>query len=185
MVNSRKSRYKILPEILNRWSPRAMSGKSVSKSELFTLIEAARWAPSARNIQPWHFIYCTHRAKSWPEYLNLLEESHREWCQRAAALIVLIGEKGESNFHIFDAGAAWENLAIQGQSMGLVIHPIAMFDHQKSRELLHVPKKYEILLMIVVGQPGNVELLAPELQTREFPKGRKKLAEIISKEEYI
>lgn len=174
-----------MPQILNRWSPRAMSGKSVSKSELFTLFEAARWAPSARNIQPWHFIYCTHRAKSWHSYLDLLDESHRDWCHRAAAIAVLITKKGEGVLPIFDAGAAWENLAIQGCSMGLVIHPIAMFDHEKARKILNVPIEYDMLLMIIVGRPGDLELLSQKNRDREFPKSRKKLSEIISKEKFI
>lgn len=184
MANIRKSRYQILPEILHRWSARAMSGRSVSHSELMTLFEAARWAPSARNSQPWRFIYCTHRAKNWHNYLELLDEDHRDWCNRAAALILLISEKSNSDLTIFDTGASWENLAIQGQSMGLVIHPIAMFNHEKSRQLSNIPDNYEVLLMIAVGRPGDIKLLTPELQQREFPKGRKKLSEIVSKEKF-
>jgi len=107
------------------------------------------------------------------------------WCEKAGALILLISEKGNNDYCQFDAGAAWENLAIQGHSMGLVIHPIAMFDHDKARELLAIHENYEILIIIAVGKPGEETQLPPEYQAREFPSSRKKLNEVVSKEEFV
>lgn len=183
-MEERKSSYPVLPELLNRWSGRAMSGRSVSKRELMTLFEAARYAPSARNTQPWRFVFSTHRSPKWQEFLALLEPSYKGWCTKAAALILLMVEQGDSNLAIFDAGSAWENLAIQGCSMGLVIHPTAMFNHEAAKKLLSIPDNYEILLMISVGRPGDPKLLPMDLQACEFPKGRKKLSEICFKESF-
>src|SRR3989344_6182973 len=88
----RKSEYKIKETILYRWSPRAMSGEKITKEELMTLFEAARWAPSSYNNQPWRFIYALRETIHWNRIFNLLQEFNQIWAKNAAALIVIISK---------------------------------------------------------------------------------------------
>ena len=182
-VNKRTAGYDIDDVFLNRYSPRAMSGKSVSKEEVLTLLEAARWAPSASNIQPWRFLYTTFMSRDFDLFLSFLLEGNRIWCKDAGAFIIGLSKKtvddGKANpWHSFDAGAAWENLALQGAKMGLVIHPMAGFDGKLIKEKLGIKDDYNIELMIAVGKPGKREHLPEYLQPREEPSGRKNLGDI-------
>lgn len=169
---------------LNRWSPRAMSGESIEGEVLRRLFEAARWAPSANNNQPWRFLYACRGTESWPLFLGLLAEGNRIWAVRAAVLVVAVSKttfdfNGKpSRTHSFDAGAAWENFALQGSLLGLVVHGMQGFDYDRARELLHIPDGYQVEAMIAVGKPGERNLLPPNLQEREFPSPRKSLAEL-------
>ncbi|HEY5935776.1 MAG TPA: nitroreductase family protein, partial [Kofleriaceae bacterium] len=124
----RKPDRPIEPIFLRRWSPRAMSGDALDPATLATLFEAARWAPSTYNEQEWRFLY-THRAGAdWDTFFGLLAEGNRAWCDRAGVLVVVLSHRvfarnGKPNrVHSFDTGAAFENLALQGAAMGLVVH---------------------------------------------------------------
>lgn len=182
----RKSDYKILDVILNRWSPRAMAGEPISDEQLMILFEAARWAPSSYNNQPWHFIYAKRDTQQWDLLFNLMVPFNQGWAQDAAVLMVLVSRKlfffnnKPSRTHSFDAGASVENLAIQASAMGLVCHAIEGFDYDRAKKDLAVPDDYTVEVMIAVGKPGPLEKLSQELQEREKPSGRKKVARIIS-----
>ena len=125
---TRHSEYDINAMILNRWSPRAMSGEEISDTELMRLFEAARWAPSSYNGQPWRFIYAKRNTEHWDKHFNLMGDFNKSWTKNAAVLLVIISRKNfehdekPSVTHQFDAGAAWENLALQGETQGLVTH---------------------------------------------------------------
>ena len=172
------------PLIVRRWSPRAMSGEPLAERELLTLFEAARWAPSAYNEQEWRFLYARRDSQHWPTFFGLLVEANQAWCHRAAALIVVLSHKvftrnGKPNpVHTFDAGAAFENLALQGTALGLVVHGMAGFERDKARTALSVPGDYDIEAMIAVGHPGDPAELPPELREREIPSDRKPVSEI-------
>ena len=99
-----------------------MSWKSITKNELMTLFEAARWAPSSINLQPWRFIYAMRDTLEFQNFLSFLVESNKIWCEKAGVLIVVISKKttndgNPSRTHSFDTGAAWENLALQASQM--------------------------------------------------------------------
>src|SRR3990167_1123117 len=117
---SRKPDYSIQPLILNRWSPRAMTGESLTDEELMPLFEAARWAPSSYNAQPWRFLYVKRETSYWDRLFNLLIDFNKEWCKNAAILGLIFSrttfEKNNkaSHTHAFDTGAAWENLCLEG-----------------------------------------------------------------------
>jgi nitroreductase len=183
---TRKADYPILPVILNRWSSRAMAGKSISDDQLNSLFEAARWAPSSYNNQPWHFIYAKRDTAQWKVLLDLLVPFNQSWAKEAAVLMVLVScnafsfNNKPSRTHTFDAGSAWENLALQGCSMGLVVHGMEGFDYERARSELHIPQDYTVEAMIVVGVPGSKDNLPQELRAREVPSDRKKIAEFIS-----
>ena len=180
----RSSDYPIHPLILNRWSPRAMTGEKISGEELMSLFEAARWAPSSYNNQPWRFLYAKRETPHWAKFFDLLVPFNQGWCKQAAVLGVIVSEKifektkKPSTTHSLDAGAAWENLALEGTHRHLVVHGMEGFDYQKARKVLKVPDEYEVLAMFAVGKKGPKESLAPELQKKEVPSTRKKVAEI-------
>ncbi|MDO8631181.1 MAG: nitroreductase family protein [Phycisphaerales bacterium] len=180
----RKADYPIDPIFIDRWSPRAMSGEPITDRELMTLFEAARWAPSTYNEQEWRFLYAGRTGPHWSTFMDILVEANRVWCGRAAVLVVVLSHKvfsrnGKLNpVHTFDTGAAFENLALQGARMGLVVHGMAGFDPDKARKNLKIPDDYSVEAMIAVGRPGDPNELPPELREREVPTDRKPVGEI-------
>jgi len=170
---------------LDRWSPRAMSGEGVSEEELLTLFEAARWAPSSYNNQPWRILYARRETGQWPAFFGLLVEGNQAWAKDAAALLVFVS-KETFDFngkpyptHSFDTGAAWENLALQATMLGLVTHGMQGFDYERARKDLNIPEGFRVEAMIAVGRPGDPAQLPERLREREAPSGRKQLSEII------
>lgn len=181
----RQSKYDIHPMILNRWSARAMSGEGISDEELMTLFEAARWAPSSYNNQPWRFVYARKNSPFWSRFFDLLVEGNKSWAKNAAVLVLIISRKTfeynnkPSRTHSFDAGAAWENLALEGTRRGLVVHAMQGFDYDKAREVASVPEDHEVEAMVAIGKPGKREDLPEKLRQNEFPNQRKPLRQII------
>jgi nitroreductase len=181
----RKAEYPIESMILHRWSPRAMSGDAVSDSDLLRLFEAARWAPSSYNSQPWRFIYARRGTPAWDTFFDLLIDANRKWCHKAAFLVLMVAHnfleatKSPSRTHRFDAGAAWMAFALQGARMGLVIHGMQGFDWERARTVLAIPDDFDICSMAAVGRPGRLADLDPSLHEREKPNGRKRVSEFV------
>jgi nitroreductase len=182
-ATTRKAAYPIESLILERWSPRALSGEPLTDKELFTLFEAARWAPSSFNGQPWHFIYAKRDTKAWPILFNFLVDFNQRWTKNAAVLLVIISRNNfdynnkPERTHSFDVGAAWQNLALQASAMGLIAHGMEGFDYTKARQELSIPDEYTVEAMVAIGRPGNKEDLPEELQKREEPSDRKPSSE--------
>jgi len=182
----RKNEYNADNLFLNRWSPRAMSGEEITDEELFSLFEAARWAPSSHNNQPWRFVYAKRNTQHWEKIFNFLVEGNRAWVKNAAAVVVAIS-KSVSDYngsfirtHSFDTGAAWENIALQGSLKDLVVHGMSGLDYEKATSELGLTAEYKVEMMFAVGKPGSLEELPEKLQEIEKPSGRKELSEIIS-----
>jgi len=186
----RKPAYPINPLILNRWSPRSMTGQELGDDDIMSLFEAARWAPSSFNNQPWRFIYAKRNTEHWDRLFNLLVDANKIWAKNAALLVVVISRKNfEYNeklarTHQFDAGSAWENMALEASSRGFVAHGMQGFDYEKSRETLGIPPDFEVMAMIAIGKKGPKENLPPELQEKEKPNDRKPLKDIIMEGAY-
>jgi nitroreductase len=169
---------------LDRWSPRAMSGEEIPKADLMALFEAARWAPSSNNNQPWRILYARRSSEHWPLFFNLLTDSNKAWNKNSAALLALISkntfDNGQpSRTHSYDTGAAWENLALQGNLKGYVVHGMQGFDYELARTSLNIPDGFTVEAMVAIGRPGNMEDLPDYLQKRESPSDRRKLSETI------
>ncbi len=183
--NPRKPNYNISKIIINRWSPRSFTGEKISNDELMTLFEAARWAPSSFNSQLWCFIYGNRETEHWDKLFNTLVEFNQGWAKNAATLVLIISRKyfeksgKAAPTHLFDAGAAWENLALEAVSRGLATHPMEGFDHDKARRDLGIPQDYDLIAIIAIGKQGPKEKLPEEIQEREFPSDRKPLSEIV------
>jgi nitroreductase len=192
MTQARSSEYPINPLFTDRWSPRAFTGEPIDDTTLLSFFEAARWAPSAYNSQPWRFIYAKNDSPRWPEFVGLLSEFNRGWGQNASALVILVSKTSfippgkteaiPATTHAFDAGAAWANLALQASLSGWHTHAIGGYDKNKARELLCIPAEYELQAAIVIGKRGDKSLLPANLQEREQPSPRKPLAELIAED---
>ena len=181
----RKPGHEIAPLILNRWSPRAMTGEPLSDAELMPLFEAARWAPSSFNSQLWKFLYAKRDTPHWESFFGLLVEQNQVWAVKAAALVLVAARKNfehnqkPARTHAFDAGAAWENFALEGSRRGLVVHAMQGFDYDRARTTLAVPDEYEVLAMIAVGKRAPAETLPPKPREMEKPNQRRPLREIV------
>ena len=179
--NQRNPDYPIHPLILNRWSPRAMTGEPLSDEELMPLFEAARWAPSSYNGQPWRILYVRRETPYWDRLFDLLIDFNKEWCSKAAVLGLFFSRttfernNKPSITHAFDAGAAWENMCLEGTSRGLVVHGMEGFDYAKAHLL--IPSDHEVHAMFAVGKRGEKSSLSPALQEKETPGPRRKIAE--------
>lgn len=181
--NFRKPENDVHEIFISRWSPRAMSGKEIDEATLKTLFEAARWAPSSNNNQPWRFIYARRNTPYWDTFFNLLAEGNQIWAKNAVVLIVVISkttfDSGKpARTHSYDAGAAWVSLALQGSLKNLVVHGMQGFDYDRAKKELQVPDDYSVEAMIAIGRHGKKENLPDYQQEREFPSSRKSIAEI-------
>ncbi len=171
-------------QFLDRWSPRAFSEEPVPAEALRSLFEAARWAPSSANGQPWFFL-CATEPDDLALFGSLLDEGNRRWALRAPVLIYLLCRRNwqksgrPNDWAKFDAGAAWMSLALQARKLGLYAHAMAGFDREKAYVALNVPKEeFEIIAAIAVGYWGDPLKLPPDLQEREKPTQRKTLTEV-------
>ena len=183
----RKPTYSIEALFLNRWSPRSMTGEEMSDDELLPLFEAARWAPSSYNNQPWLFLYAKRNTPEWKLFFDLMIEFNQQWTKNAAALVVVLSRKNfEHNnkpcrTHSFDTGAAWMNLALEGSSRGYVVHGMEGFDYDKAKHTLEVPDEYQVEAMIAIGKRSSKENLPEDMQKKEEPSTRKELDSCICK----
>lgn len=179
----RKADHPIESLFVRRWSPRAMSGEAVSPQEMASLFEAARWAPSTFNEQEWRFRYAHRETPHWETFFGLLQPANQKWCKDAGVLACVFARKvftmnGKPNpVHLFDCGCAFENLALQGAAMGLVVHGMAGFDWDRAGKELKAPPEFVPAAMFAVGRHGDPAKLPPELREREAPSGRRPVKE--------
>ena len=170
---------------LDRWSPRAMSGEEIPEAELLVLFEAARWAPSSYNNQPWRILYARRGSEAWPHFFDLLVETNRVWAENAAALLLFVSKTTFDHngkpypTHSYDTGAAWQNLALQGYLKGYVVHGMQGFDYERARVALEIPDEFRVEAMAAVGRPGAMDALPEALRQRETPNDRRKLEQTI------
>jgi nitroreductase len=181
---TRQAAHAIDAIFVDRWSPRAMSGAAIAPAELMVLFEAARWAPSSRNFQPWRMLYALRDTPHWLLFLGLLNEGNRHWAQHGGALVLFISSKNfddgkPSVTHGFDTGAAWENFALQAAQRNLVVHGMQGFDYARARTELAIPPQFELHAMAVVGKPGDAGLLTENLRARERPNDRRPVTQTV------
>ena len=180
----RKFNYKILPEIEKRWSPRAFSNERVSRDDLYAILEAASYAPSCFNEQPWRFVLADDE-----QYLkkmrSVLFSSNLEWAEKAPVLLLIVAKKtfeqnNENNFwHMFDAGTAWGYLSLEAQKRGLITHAMGGFNREKARKVFNIPTDYEIITVVAIGKYGSIDQLNDDLKLREKPNTRKDIGELL------
>ncbi|MGG5808538.1 nitroreductase family protein [Falsiroseomonas sp. CW058] len=171
-----------------RWSPRSFTGAPITAAEAASLFEAARWAASCNNDQPWHFLAARRDADpdGFARLLGLLTPNNQGWAQRAAMLVVCVFRtrflaNGNPNaVAMYDLGAAATQLCLQATAMGLAAHQMRGFDVERARAELGVPADHEPASCIAVGHPGPASLLPEALAAREVqPRTRRAQAEFL------
>ncbi len=188
-ANGRTADHDIHPMFLERWSPRAFTGEAIGDDVLMSLFEAARWAPSAFNVQPWRLVYAKRDTPAWKPLFEVLIPYNQAWVAGASALIFVIsdryrrreGEEPEPLYsHSFDAGAAWGYLAMQAHHLGWAAHGMTGFDPVEGYEKMSIPEaEYRIEAAVAVGRPTSADILPEPYRSREIPSGRKPMAGFI------
>lgn len=166
--------------ILKRRSTVLFSPKIVELTAIESLFEAARWAPSSLNQQPWRFIYAQKGDAFYKDLLSCLNPKNQEWAGRAPLLICTIAQKisdyknRENVYAWHDTAMAYANLVIQATSMGLSAHPMGGFDRDKSIQLLEIPERFEPVIFAAIGYKSSPEGFPPDLLNREKQERKRK-----------
>lgn len=175
------SNYGIMKEIQTRFADRALSQEMIKEDDLMALLEAASFAPSCFNEQPWRFLVAKGERRE--ALLACLTEKNQEWAGKAPVLLLLLSKKtftqgGRDNFwHLSDAGCAAGFLMLEAERRGLVAHPMAGFNRKQTRETFQIPEDLEIIEVIAIGKRGDVSELSPENQVRNRPNFRRPVSE--------
>jgi nitroreductase len=173
--------------IRHRWSPRAFSDKPVEPAVLASLFEAARWAPSSSNEQPWAYLVATKdNPEDFAKTLSVLVEFNAAWAKNAPVLALAVSHlKFQSNGNpnrnaFYDTGAATVLFSLEATARGLYIHQMAGFDPGKAKQVFEIPDDWEAIAAFAIGYPGETDSLPQKLQDREVaPRTRKPLAEFV------
>jgi Nitroreductase len=182
LEQNRPTAYSIDPINVNRWSPRSFLEKEIPQEKLLSVFEAARFAPSAFNYQPWRFIVAAS-PEDRARFYTFIGEFNLTWCTKAPALVLIVSstetDKGPFPSHAFDTGAAWGALAHEAVRQGLVTHAMTGFDFAKARETLGIPEDYAIQALVAIGYQGPSDALPEGMAQREVPSPRKPVQELL------
>ncbi len=154
--------------LAGRWSPRAFdAGRMVDHEDILALLEAARWAPSCFNDQPWRFVVCDKGSdqEGWSKLLNVLAEKNQLWARNAPVLLLICADSqfqsnGKPNrWSQYDSGAAAISVALQATAMGLITHQMGGFDVDSARQAFNIPQQFQPMAAMAVGYPGDINQL--------------------------
>jgi nitroreductase len=184
----RQADHPVAPSFVERWSPRAFDATPMTEAEVMLLLEAARWAPSAMNLQPWRFVVALRGEPGFDAIHASLSGNNRLWAGRAAALVVFVsqskipqpdGTERESGSHAFDTGAAWGAFGVQAHLAGWHSHAMGGFDREALHRAINLPEGFVVQAVVAVGRRGNPETLPEALRQREVPSLRRPLSESV------
>jgi nitroreductase len=188
-ANGREAHHGIEEMFLTRWSPRAFTGEPIPDDVLMALFEAARWAPSAFNLQPWRFVYARRGETHWARLLDVLIDYNKAWVGGASALIFVISDRFRRRegaapqplySHSFDAGAAWGYLALQAHRLGWAAHGMTGFDPASGYAAMGIDAaEYRIEAAVAVGRVADKSVLPEAFQARETPSQRAPVAKFV------
>jgi nitroreductase len=184
-MTGRTAHPKVEKLLLERWSPRAFDGSEMPQEDLDVILEAAGWAPSAYNVQPWTFLYARRGDANWDLLMAQLIEFNQSWAKDASALVYIVSDKfmrsdkgnTENHSHSFDAGAAWALAALQAQAMGYHTHGMTGLKFGEAEKALGIPEDHRLEAAFVIGKAAGKEILPDFLQEREVPSTRKPISE--------
>jgi nitroreductase len=172
--------YEIFALLKQRYSPRTFKEEKIKKQHLNQLFEAARWAASSNNLQPWRFLYAEQNTDAYEKIVSCLSEENKKWASKAPLLMLSIFKEnnpdGKENFHaLHDLGLSLGNMTMQAQYMGIALHHMAGVDWKKAQELFHISNDYHVTTAVAVGYyGGELDKLSEELQLEEM-KERKRM----------
>lgn len=185
-ANNRTSEFDVDPMFLERWSPRAFTGEAMPHEALMTLFEAARWAPSAFNGQPWRFVYAHRETADWDRLFEVLIPYNQLWVKNASVLMFIVSDRFRRppggvpqplKSHAFDAGSAWAYMALQASRIGWAAHGMAGFDAARAYEALGVSEAdYQVEAAIAVGRLADPSVLDEAFRAREVQSPRNPIA---------
>lgn len=184
---ARQPDHPVAPQFPARWSPRSFTDRKLAEAEMMSLLEAARWAPSASNHQPWRLVWALRDEPAFQAIHTALTGNNLIWAGKAAALVAVASKDTATNREGasfinrtagFDTGAAWMSLALQAHAMGLVAHAMGGFDRDKLATAVALPEGHTLHCVVAIGEQGPADALPEDLAAREKPSGRKPKAEI-------
>lgn len=192
MIKIANTNHPIHELIANRWSPYKFSDRSVSKEDLLSLFEAARWAPSSYNEQPWRFIMATKdQSQEFEKMLSCLVPANQEWAKQASALVLgvthLVFDKNgkENKAAIHDLGAAVSHLSFEATARGISVHQMIGVEPESAKQAYSIPNDYEVLTAFAIGYSDLSENTSDELSKRDqTPRERGKISEFVFTEEW-
>lgn len=185
-TTARHPDHPVAPEFPARWSPRSFTDREVTMPEVMSLLEAARWAPSASNHQPWRFVWARRGEEAFAAIRATLTGNNPVWAGKAGVLFAVASKDTVANrdgvevanrTSGFDTGAAWLSLALQARSMGLMAHAMGGFDKDRLSDALGLPDGHTLHCVVAVGEQGPAAALPEDLAAREKPSGRNPVAE--------
>ena len=173
--------------IRNRWSPRAFSDKPVEPAVLASLFEAARWAASSYNEQPWAYLVATKDdPENFKKMLSVLMEFNQNWAKNAPVLAISVARRNFSHnvtpnpVAVHDVGAANAQLTAEATSRGLLVHQMAGFSRDKARQSFGIPDGWDPVSAIAIGYPGDPQTLPEDFRNKELaPRARKPIREFV------
>ncbi len=179
--------YPVHELIQNRWSPRAFADKSLSVEILRSIFEAARWAASSNNEQPWAYIVATrHDKDGYEKILGTLVEFNASWARNAPVLAIAVSNLWFSKNDTpnrnaqYDTGAATALLSVEATAHGVAVHQMAGFEPEKARTSFNIPAGWEAIAALAIGYPGDPSSLPEKLKERELaPRTRKPIGEFV------
>ena len=183
---ARRSDLPVHPVLNERFSPRAFSDRAITDAELELVLEAARWAPSSMNEQPWRFLVTRKGGDGHAELLAALNPSNQVWADKAPVLILnlvhrTLSKNGQENYHArHDLGLATAQLTAQATALGMGLHILGGFNAEMVRTAFEIPDTYDLVSVIALGFPGDPESLPEHLQQRELQHSpRRPLSELV------
>ncbi len=180
MKEKKDLNYKLLDEIASRWSGRAFADKKLEKETVLQVLEAARWAPSSYNEQPWSFIVGLKGSKNFDLILEILNAGNASWAKNAGALILTLSiteleRNGNANkFAQYDLGQSVAFLTLEAEKLGLNVHQMGGFDAEKAAESFKIQKPYEVMSVLAIGFRGDPEILDDALKQKELSQQTRK-----------
>jgi len=159
--------------ITDRWSPRAFDKRTVDFDKIQLLFEAAKWAPSARNAQPWRFIFATNEMSDYKVLIDLMSEANQSWATTAPLLVMPLAQvistyKNRPNrLAFYETGMAVGNLLTQATAMGLMVHQLSGYDEERAKEILVIPTRYEPMSILAIGYKGEPAKLPSDVAAWE------------------
>lgn len=187
MPSKRVSEWPIDNAFLKRHSPRAFSKEKITESMLLTLLEAARWAPSSLNIQPWRFVYSLRGDQAWNGLISSLRPYNHTSACSASALVVFASNRFNlpegtedpvpNPFHVFDTGAAWSCFSIQAAMSDWYVLPMGGFDPAAIAKNIRLPSDYSVHIVAAIGRMLDPSALTTNLGQNDAANNRRPLSE--------
>lgn len=176
---------------LTRRSTRAFDlEKKIDHDELMSCFEAARWAPSSYNSQPWRYVYAEKGSLAYNNMVESMVEFNKQWASHAQYLILICSRTkmrhndAYARTHSLDAGSSYIQFILEAHQRGIACHPMDGFSHEKIRAFFNIPEIYQIEALVACGKPGDISLLPAALKEKEIPTERLKIEEFVSSENF-